>query len=84
MEEILIRAQWFAIGVVFCAFIVGTIYGRRVWAFLKESIKREERSELRESRALAILETVHKEEIREFSEDIAKTTQLRRSRPLDV
>lgn len=84
MEEVLIRAQWFATGVVFCAFLVGTIYGRRVWAFLKESWKREDRSELRESRTLAILETVHKEPIKEFREDIAKTTELRRSRPLDV
>lgn len=83
-EAVGLRAFWFAIGVMFCLFILSTIYGRRIWAFLKESIKREERSELRESRSLAILEHVNKDAIREFAEDIDKTTQLRRSRPLDV
>ena len=84
MKEILYGLALFGTGSMFGALIVGFIWARDFLRKHRAQGETLERSELRESRALAILEAVHKEDIKEFSEEIQKTQELRRSRPLDV
>ena len=84
MKELLIGLASFGSGATFGALIVGFIWARDFLRKHRAQSETLERSELRESRALAILEAVHKEDIKEFSEEIQKTQELRRSRPLDV
>ena len=73
----------FAVGSLFGAVIVGSIWARHFLRTYKEQVKRSERSESRELRLLAITEILNKDQIRALEPEIEKTQRLIRARPSD-
>lgn len=69
----------FGVGSMFGALIVGTIWARHFLRTYKEQVVRQERSEDRESRLLAIMQVLNKEEIKAQADEIQKTQQLIRA-----
>ncbi len=73
----------FTVGSLFGAVIVGTIWARHFLRTYKDQVRRQERSEARESRLLAITEILNKDQIKALEPEIEKTQRLIRARPAD-
>ena len=67
------------VGSMFGALIVGSIWARHFLRTYKEQVVRQERSEDRESRLLAIMQVLNKDEIRAQADEIEKTQHMIRA-----
>ena len=67
------------IGSMFGALIVGTIWARHFLRTYKDQVVSQERSEDRESRLLAIMQVINKDEIKAQADEIEKTQQIIRA-----